>query len=104
MSDFIDNNNNIPIINIEALINKNDNNIEEYNKVIKEIGNACRYIGFFYIINHHIDENIINKLLKVSKLFFSQDISEKDKINMKYGGKAWRGFFKIGYLFNLYNL
>jgi hypothetical protein len=44
----------LPIINISALIH----NTPERSAIIRQIGNSCRQIGFFYISDHEIDQNL----------------------------------------------
>ncbi|MCH2022638.1 MAG: hypothetical protein MK207_09195 [Saprospiraceae bacterium] len=82
----------VPIINISALINKHTNP----NAIAKEINIACQKNGFFYIINHGVDENLQKDLEKYSQHFFALDKDTKMKIRMELGGKAWRGFFPVG--------
>lgn len=55
--------NSVPIIDIEALI-KSDSTIKQKNKVIAQIAEACREVGFFYIINHAISLDLIDRLIK----------------------------------------
>lgn len=80
----------IPIINVQSLKNENTA-AEEANK----IGVACREHGFFYIAQHGVNEALQDKLHNVSKAFFALPESEKIKIAMIHGGKAWRGYFPL---------
>ena len=82
----------VPIIDISTLINNNKGSIE----VAKAIRSACQNNGFFYIINHGIDEQLQKKLEKYSHQFFALDLETKMNIRMELGGKAWRGFFPVG--------
>ncbi|MEX0813506.1 MAG: 2-oxoglutarate and iron-dependent oxygenase domain-containing protein [Chitinophagales bacterium] len=85
----------IPIIDIEPLFASNSDS-GSYNKTIKEIAQACRKNGFFYISGHSISGDLQNKLEALSKVFFELPLEEKMKISMQKGGKAWRGYFPIG--------
>ena len=82
----------LPIIDINALV-KQENDLTE---VASKIGKACREYGFFYIINHGIDTQLLEQLEQLSKEFFALLIAEKMAIHMSLGGSAWRGYFPVG--------
>src|SRR5712692_4169276 len=82
----------IPVINISAL----RSGTEDRHDVATRIGQACRDYGFFYIINHGIDEELGRRLEEVSRQFFAQDPQTKLEIGMSHGGRAWRGYFPVG--------
>src|SRR5918996_1644744 len=65
-------------------------------RVADEIGGACREHGFFYVVNHGIDEGLQRNLEHLSRRFFSQDLAAKMEISMESGGRAWRGYFPVG--------
>ena len=62
----------VPVIDISTLINDSDK-----SSVAKRIGDACQEYGFFYIINHGIDENLQIELEKYTKEFFSLELIKK---------------------------
>ena len=62
----------------------------------REIELACRECGFFYVINHGIDEGLQQRLEAESRRFFSRSHAAKMAIRMELGGKAWRGYFPVG--------
>jgi isopenicillin N synthase-like dioxygenase len=82
----------VPIIDISALISRSD---ERYF-VASQIKQACRECGFFYIVGHGVDEGLQQRLEKLSRQFFAQNLETKMKIRMACGGKAWRGYFPVG--------
>lgn len=82
---------NIPIIDIAEL-----NNETSKTEVAKQIAKACRENGFFYISGHGVSVDLQNDLEALSKEFFELILEEKMKISMQKGGKAWRGYFKLG--------
>ncbi|KAM9991958.1 hypothetical protein ACTFIZ_012639 [Dictyostelium cf. discoideum] len=84
----------LPIIDIESHVNDK----EELNKklISKEIENACKNFGFFYIKGHGIDQELIDRLERLSKKFFSLDQSIKMKYRMELAQRAWRGYFVVG--------
>ena len=91
----------IPVVDISLLLKNNykkDNKqfCSSVEEVSQKINQACRTTGFFYIKNHGVPLEIQNDIVNVSKQFFSLSVDEKKKINMKFGGKAWRGYFSVG--------
>ena len=82
----------IPIIDIGPLIRETD----DRRVVADEIGRACRDCGFFYIVNHGVDEELQQRLDQFSQQFFAQDVETKMEIRMARGGRAWRGYFPVG--------
>ena len=85
--------NTIPVINLE----------QPLEKYAKQIGDACRDIGFFYIINHGIEECIMNDVMDASKRLFDLDLESKlaltgrdDDDNGAEKKKGYRGYFGIG--------
>jgi len=65
-------------------------------RIAKEVHTACKDVGFFYVINHGVSEELQDRLESVSKLFFGQPMEQKMEIDMKQAGMAWRGFFPVG--------
>lgn len=82
----------LPIIDIEPLVI----GIGDRNLVAAQIAQACRESGFFYIVGHHVDQQLQVTLEDVSRRFFSQDLEKKLDIAMENGGRAWRGYFPVG--------
>ena len=63
--------------------------------ISKEIYNACNKVGFFSIIDHDLNIDLIKKVLKLSKEFFNQD----NDFKMKYcieEGSGQRGYTPFG--------
>ncbi|HVM98462.1 MAG TPA: 2-oxoglutarate and iron-dependent oxygenase domain-containing protein [Candidatus Acidoferrales bacterium] len=60
------------------------------------IGAACRSLGFFYVVNHGVDEALELRLEALSREFFALSGEEKQRIHMSRGGRAWRGYFPVG--------
>jgi isopenicillin N synthase-like dioxygenase len=93
----------IPLIDIQPLVAMQDTTgaeqavpSQEVLAVAAQIGEACREFGFFYIVGHGVDENLQARLEQLSREFFAQDLATKMKIGMKFGGRAWRGYFPVG--------
>lgn len=83
----------IPVIDISSLFGDNDTLKQ---KTAQEIHIACRDVGFFYIKGHNVSTQLQDDLFKYSQEFFNLPIEEKLKVSMDKGGKAWRGYFKVG--------
>ena len=87
-----DSHSHIPVVDISALVSGTTGRYD----VAARIGQACCDCGFFYIINHGVDEDLQRRLEEVSQQFFAQDLETKLEIDMSRGGRAWRGYFPVG--------
>ncbi|KAF8595138.1 Clavaminate synthase-like protein [Ceratobasidium sp. AG-I] len=67
----------IPIIDITDLSNGTNP-----AQVANAIRDACVHVGFFYVKNHGIDDQIIENVVKVSKQFFDLPDEEKTKLDI----------------------
>ncbi|KAF5942632.1 hypothetical protein HYC85_020274 [Camellia sinensis] len=67
------------------------------SKVIQDIGNACRDWGIFMVINHGVQEKLMDDMVKASKSFF--DMSEEEK--GEYNGKQLFDPIRSGTSFNV---
>ncbi|QRV73453.1 hypothetical protein RhiJN_01467 [Ceratobasidium sp. AG-Ba] len=68
----------IPIIDISGLSGSPEDKV----RVADEIRDACVHVGFFYVKNHGIDENVIQNAVKASKQFFDLPIEDKVKLDI----------------------
>jgi isopenicillin N synthase-like dioxygenase len=82
----------IPIIDVRELVA----GTEGRREVAAQIGTACRESGFFYIVRHGVDDGLQERVQELSKQFFAQDLDSKLRIRMARGGRAWRGYFRVG--------
>ena len=64
--------------------------------VAERLGEACRESGFFYVVGHGVDAELQARLRDLSRQFFAQDLESKLRIRMALGGRAWRGYFRVG--------
>lgn len=64
----------VPVIDVSDLFQGSPSDRLE---VSRQIGQACRDVGFFVIIGHNISANIINNTWEVTKSFFDLPVSEK---------------------------
>ena len=85
----------IPTINISKL---NLERVNSKNNVIfKQIQKACIEVGFFQIVGHGIEKNLIKKLAKTAHRFFNLKLNNKYKLAPKKWNKSnsnvYRGYF-----------
>ena len=70
------------------------------NVYAQQIGDACRNVGFFYIINHGVEQEVIDSALDVSKKFFALDLRSKLEVsncnNDEEKKSGYRGYFDLG--------
>jgi isopenicillin N synthase-like dioxygenase len=64
--------------------------------VAAEIDAACRDMGFFFVVGHGISLDLQTRLDSLAREFFALGTPEKAKIDMRLGGRAWRGWFPVG--------
>jgi isopenicillin N synthase-like dioxygenase len=63
-------------------------------RVATEIDDACRTTGFFRISGHGIGGRA--ELEQLARDFFAEPDEVKQRWAMRYGGRAWRGWFGVG--------
>jgi polar amino acid transport system ATP-binding protein len=80
----------LPVIDIASAVAG-----EPSARLVREIDEACRATGFFYIVGHGIPEERIERLDGLAREFFALDDAEKARIAMVHGGRAWRGWFPL---------
>ncbi|MGY6283728.1 isopenicillin N synthase family dioxygenase [Methylorubrum extorquens] len=82
----------IPVIDVAPLRSADRFGWEE---VGRQLGNACREIGFFYVVNHGIPESLINDTFSSAKEFFSLPLDEKMKLSMARRSRCFRGYSPV---------
>ncbi|EGC40113.1 hypothetical protein DICPUDRAFT_74298 [Dictyostelium purpureum] len=65
-------------------------------KISKEINDACRASGFFYIVNHGIEQSVLDELLEYTQKFFSLPYDVKMKWRVGGVSRGLYGYFGIG--------
>ena len=84
----------IPVINISPLLLAGTGGPSA--EVIEQVRAATQKVGFMYITGHGVPADLIGRMKDISRRFFQLPLAEKQRISMQEGGKAWRGFFKVG--------
>src|SRR4051794_6755134 len=69
----------LDVIDLSGLRDKDPAAIE---RIAKEIGRACRDIGFFYVRNHGIPQELMNEVFAASKSFFAQPEPAKAAVSI----------------------
>ncbi len=82
----------IPVIDVGPLVAGGPGQ----EAVATRLGEACRQSGFFYAVGHGVDEGLQRRLEELSRKFFAQDPESKMRVRMALGGRAWRGYFRVG--------
>jgi isopenicillin N synthase-like dioxygenase len=82
----------VPVVDAAPLVN----HTAERARTAEQIGAACRECGFFYVVNHGVEERLCVQLETLSRKFFEQNDAQKMQIAMSLGGRAWRGYFPVG--------
>lgn len=84
----------VPVIDVSALVNHSSES--DCLRVARELGRACCDVGFFYVVEHGISQQLFSRLEALSRQFFALSLREKMEIRMALGGRAWRGYFPVG--------
>jgi len=82
----------IPVVDVSELIA----GAATQRRVAKQLGDACWESGFFYVTGHGVAEGLQRRLQELSRQFFAQSLEEKLRVRMALGGRAWRGYFRVG--------
>lgn len=64
-------------------------------RVAEEIGQALSRVGFFYLVNHGIPDDVINRVFASGRRFFAQPDDIKEKVSSRHTDNH-RGYFPIG--------
>ncbi|PSS36062.1 2-oxoglutarate-dependent dioxygenase [Actinidia chinensis var. chinensis] len=89
----------IPLIDISPLLAKWDdpNMVQDQGvaEVVRQLDQACREAGFFYVKGHGIPDSVIEEVRNVTYKFFSLPYEEKLKIKIS-PATGYRGYQRIG--------
>jgi isopenicillin N synthase-like dioxygenase len=67
----------------------------ERRRVAEAIGRACRHIGFFYIVDHGVPYELVQRSFTEAKRFFDQPPEVKERISIARSN-CHRGYFSLG--------
>ncbi len=69
---------------------------EARRQVARDIEQACRDTGFFYVSGHGVPDALLARMEELSHRFFALPREAKEAMDMARGGAAWRGWFPLG--------
>ncbi|HXV22789.1 MAG TPA: 2-oxoglutarate and iron-dependent oxygenase domain-containing protein [Alphaproteobacteria bacterium] len=82
----------IPVVDFAAFLH---GNAAERKQVALQIGRACRDIGFFYIVNHDVPRELVDRVFAQAKRFFDLPPERKAEIAIEKS-RCHRGWFALG--------
>lgn len=84
----------IPIV--DFLTWTNDSSQHERLAVAKQLTEACREVGFVYIINHGLPQELLDEAFAMSKRLFDLSLEQKMQAPHPDGPDVHRGYSKPG--------
>lgn len=55
--------------------------LSDRQQLAEEVGVACRDVGFFYAVNHGVDEDLLGETFEASKKFFNLPTEVKMEVH-----------------------
>ena len=86
----------VPTIDVTSLLSDQLDDEAERRATARLIGEACERFGFLQVVGHGIDPSLRSRLHVAAEQFFALPEEEKDRVAMRRGGPAWRGWFPLG--------
>ncbi|KAM7504683.1 hypothetical protein LguiB_003587 [Lonicera macranthoides] len=72
----------VPLIDLAGFLSGNPTAATEASKLV---GEACQEHGFFLVVNHGVDSNLINDAHKYMDLFFKLPLADKQRAQRQMG-------------------
>src|SRR4029077_9860990 len=82
----------LPIIDVGAFLEKRAGAAATARAIQK----ACREFGFFYATGPGVGSEPVHARKEASARFFALQETSKMVIAIARGGRAWRGYFRVG--------
>lgn len=82
--------NEIPMIDIAPLIDDSDP-----QSVARKIGEACEKVGFFYVKNHGVAKELVERMYQLTRQFFDFPFDVKNSLNVVNSGPTLRGYIPM---------
>ncbi len=73
----------LPVIDLEGLSSGDE---AALNGIAREIGEACRSIGFFYVVNHGVAPDLMHAAFAQSAAFFARPLAQKQALAIERVG------------------
>ena len=81
----------LPVVDVSPLVAGADD-----AGVARALDQACRDLGFAYVVGHGVDPALQTRLEHAAHDLFALPDDAKAAIAMAHGGRAWRGWFPRG--------
>jgi isopenicillin N synthase-like dioxygenase len=80
----------LPIIDLESSREGVETSL---TRIAAQVGAACRDVGFFYVVNHGVDQALIAKAFAQSRDFFALPVADKRKLAIETigGNRGYSG-------------
>eukprot|EP01119_Soliformovum_irregulare_P013663 TRINITY_DN3664_c0_g3_i2.p1 TRINITY_DN3664_c0_g3~~TRINITY_DN3664_c0_g3_i2.p1 ORF type:complete len:242 (+),score=75.79 TRINITY_DN3664_c0_g3_i2:3-728(+) len=85
----------IPVIDVSGIVSRTSKGDVKFVEASRLIDQACRNIGFFYITNHGIAKEKIDKAFQRAKEFFELPASQKLEVDINKSDNH-RGYTALG--------
>lgn len=69
----------IPVLDVSAVVSGDSNGIDE---LARQMGEACRGIGFFCVTGHGINPAVLRRTFEMSQAFFALPLEQKMAVTM----------------------
>jgi hypothetical protein len=83
----------VPVIDLAGL---SSGEISDRIAVAREVRDACIRVGFFYVKNHGVPQEVIDRAFEVSKKFFSLPAEDKMEVYVTKN-ESFKGYEDIHY-------
>ena len=80
----------IPVVDFGEFLHGSSS---QQREVAAQIGDACRNVGFMYLVNHGVPQSLIDDMFAISQQFFDLPLEEKRKVAYLPG--HYRGYFGV---------
>ena len=77
----------IPLVDLSALIDGSDE-----VAVAERLGWAAEHVGFLYVSNHGVPQDLIDQMFEMSRRFFAQPLEAKTALHIRQSS-VHRGYF-----------
>jgi isopenicillin N synthase-like dioxygenase len=77
----------IPIIDIAPLFDGSDP-----EGVARKIGDVCEKVGFFYVKNHGVPLDLVERMYSATRQFFELPLETKERLHVANSGPTLRGY------------
>ena len=81
----------IPIVDFGEFIH---GGAKQQREVAAQIGDACAHVGFMYLVNHGIPNELVDRVFRLAEELFELPAAEKRALGYAPGGA--RGYFGYG--------